>query len=102
MAVCAMFLLVALALCWFVIASNYSDAAASGTYKLSHEGLSSNLNLRPDHTFTQEVRDSRGVRSTQGTWRRFGIAANLASSSRRCPLPRQGRTTSLDVLDVDS
>ena len=73
-AVCAMFVLAALALCWFVIASNYSDAAAFGTYKLSHEGLSSNLNLRPDHTFTQEIRDSQGARSTKGTWRRFGEA----------------------------
>lgn len=70
----SIFLLAALALCWFLIASDYSDAAASGTYKLTHNGLRSSLILRPDHTFTQEVGDSHGVRSTRGTWRRFGEA----------------------------
>jgi len=68
------FLLLAIALCWFLIASDYSDAAACGTYELTYDGLRSNLILLPDHTFKQDVSDARGVSQAKGTWRRFGQA----------------------------
>jgi hypothetical protein len=65
-------LLAGIGICWFVVASDYSDAAAFGTYRLAHDGTRSTLVLRPDHSFTQEVSDSGGVRRAEGTWRRVG------------------------------
>ena len=65
-------LLAGIGICWFVIASDYSDAAASGTYRLAHDGVRSTLDLRPDHSFRQEVNDSSGIRRAEGTWRRVG------------------------------
>jgi hypothetical protein len=59
-------------ICWFVIASDYSDTAASGTYRLVHNGVRSTLILRPDHSFRQEVIESGGIRRAEGTWRRVG------------------------------
>jgi hypothetical protein len=57
---------------WFVIASDYSDGAASGTYRLVHNGMTSTLVLRLDHSFRQEVSDSSGTQRAEGTWRRVG------------------------------
>ena len=64
--------LAGIGICWFVIASDYSDAAASGTYRLVHKGVTSTLVLRADHSFRQEVSDSSGTRRAEGTWRRVG------------------------------
>jgi hypothetical protein len=60
-------------ICWFVIASDYSDAAASGTYRLLHNGTRSTLVLLPDHSFRQEVSDYNGIQHAEGRWRRLGI-----------------------------
>ncbi len=58
--------------CWYVIASDYGDAVTSGTYSLVHGGERSTLVLRPDHTFTQEVRTLGQVRQAVGAWHRSG------------------------------
>jgi hypothetical protein len=65
-------LLAGIGICWFVVASDYSDAAASGTYLLAHNGMTSTLVLLPDHSFRQEVSDSNGIQRARGTWRRVG------------------------------
>ena len=65
-------LLTGIGICWFVASSDYSDAAASGTYRLAHNGVRSTLVLRPDHSFRQQVSDSSGIRRADGTWRRVG------------------------------
>lgn len=70
----AIFLFVAIAFSWFLIASDYSDAAASGTYQLRFASLNSDLVLRPDHTFKQQIKDAHGIRYATGTWYRFGEA----------------------------
>src|ERR1700689_1230027 len=57
---------------WFVMASDHSDAAASGTYRLVHNGMKSTLVLQADHSFRQEVSDSSGTQRAEGTWRRVG------------------------------
>ena len=64
--------LAGIGICWFVIASDYSDAAASGTYRLVHNGITSTLVLRPDHSFKQEVSVSNATQRAEGTWRRVG------------------------------
>jgi hypothetical protein len=66
-------LLVCIGICWFVIASDYSDAAASGTYRFAAHGMRSTLVLRPEHSFVQEVTDSSGTQRAEGTWRRVGM-----------------------------
>jgi hypothetical protein len=71
-AVVSVLFLAGIGICWFVIASDYSDAAASGTYRLVHDGVRSTLDLRPNHSFRQEVNDSSGMRRAEGTWRRVG------------------------------
>ncbi len=68
----AILLFVALCICWFIIASDYSDAVTSGTYSLVQQDERSTLVLRPDHTFAQEVNAPGRIRQTAGTWRRLG------------------------------
>jgi hypothetical protein len=86
----SMLLLAGICVCWFLVASDYSDAAASGTYQLAHNGVSSTLVLQADHTFTQEVSDSAGVRHAEGTWRRVG-EGGVAFSRDFLTLPGQQR-----------
>jgi hypothetical protein len=86
----AMLLLAGIYVCWFIVASDYSDAAASGTYQLTHKGVRSTLVLQADHSFTQEVSDSAGVRHAAGTWRRVG-EGGVAFSRDFLTLPGQQR-----------
>lgn len=88
-AVCIL-LLAGLGICWFVVASDYSDAAASGTYQWANNGMRSTLVLRPDHSFWQELRDSSGVQNAEGTWRRLG-EGGVAFSRDFLTLPGQQR-----------
>jgi hypothetical protein len=78
-ALVSVFLLAGIGICWFVIASDYSDTAASGTYRMVHNGVRSTLVLRPDHSFRQEVSDSGGIRRAEGTWRRVGVGGVVFS-----------------------
>ncbi|MGA1989140.1 MAG: hypothetical protein ABSG72_22910 [Candidatus Sulfotelmatobacter sp.] len=66
------FVLLGLCLLWYIIASDYSDAVASGTYHLTQGGETSTLVLKSDHTFQQELRRSGHERRAAGTWRRLG------------------------------
>jgi len=59
---------------WYVVASDYSDSAVSGIYRLAQDGETSTLVLKPDHTFQQELSRLGKLQSAQGTWRRVGQA----------------------------
>jgi hypothetical protein len=65
-------LLVTLFVLWYVIASDYSDGIASGTYHLSQNGETSTLIIKPDHSFQQELNRSGKVQRAEGSWRRLG------------------------------
>lgn len=69
----AIFLLTAAGLAfWALSALDYSDKAAVGAYRLTNNGESSTLVLKPDHTFVQ-VRTSVGETAhAEGRWRRLG------------------------------
>jgi hypothetical protein len=86
----SLLLLAGIGIGWFVIASDYSDAAASGTYRLVHNGMRSTLILLPDHSFRQEVSDSSGIQRAEGTWRRLG-AGGVAFSRDFLTLPGEQR-----------
>jgi hypothetical protein len=89
-ATASVLLLAGIGICWFVVASDYSDAAASGTYRLGYKGMRSTLVLRPDHSFGQEVSDSSGIQRAEGTWRRVG-EGGVAFSRDFLTLPGEQR-----------
>jgi hypothetical protein len=39
---------------WYIVASDYGDGVASGSYQFAENGESSTLVLKPDHSFQQE------------------------------------------------
>jgi hypothetical protein len=57
---------------WFIVASDYSDSAAVGKYHFAQNGETSNLVLKPDHSFQQEVSRLGQTEHAEGTWRRVG------------------------------
>jgi len=57
---------------WYIVASDYGDGVAVGTYHLAQNGETSTLVLKPDHTFQQELRGHGEVKRASGSWRRFG------------------------------
>jgi hypothetical protein len=66
---------VLLAICfvvWYVLASDYSDSVASGTYHLSQNDETSTLSLKSDHSFQQELSKHGRVERAAGAWRRVG------------------------------
>ena len=65
-------LLIVLAVSWFAIASDYGDSVAVGTYHLRQAGESSNLILKTDHAFQQEVTHDGATQRCEGEWRRIG------------------------------
>lgn len=65
-------LLVAVFVCWYTVAADYSDAVVSGTYRFAQRGETSMLVLSPDHTFYQDLNRSGLVTHAAGTWRRIG------------------------------
>src|ERR1035437_5117692 len=67
--------------CWLVVASDYGDAAAAGTYHFSQGGVLCELVLKPDHTFVQEVNSAGSVAHAVGTWRRVGEGGVSVSST---------------------
>jgi hypothetical protein len=89
-AAASVLLLAGIGICWFVVASDYSDSAASGTYRLAYKGMRSTLVLRPDHSFRQEVSDSSGIQRAEGTWRRVG-EGGVAFSRDFLTLPGEER-----------
>jgi hypothetical protein len=57
---------------WGVVAMDYGDSAAAGTYRFERSGESSTLVLNPDHTFRQTRRLGSNEQRSEGTWRRLG------------------------------
>jgi hypothetical protein len=57
---------------WAVVAMDYGDRVAVGTYSFKRDGESSTLTLSPDHTFHQILRRGSDERHADGTWRRIG------------------------------
>lgn len=68
----AALLLLGILFWWFLVASDYSDAAACGKYKLNYRGVRSSLVLRCDHSFSQDVSNAGKIQHATGTWRRVG------------------------------
>jgi hypothetical protein len=58
---------------WGVIAMDYSDHVAAGTYTFERNGESSTLSLNPDHTFRQKRRLGSVEQQSEGTWRPVGM-----------------------------
>jgi hypothetical protein len=71
-AVAAVLLLIALFVCWYVIAANYDYGALAGTYLLNGDVEKCTLDLRSDRTFTEELVRAGSVQKAQGTWHRYG------------------------------
>ena len=71
-AVAAVLLLIALFVCWYVIAANYDYGALAGTYVLNRDAERCTLDLRSDRTFTEELVRAGRVQRAQGTWHRYG------------------------------
>lgn len=57
---------------WYVVASDYGDSVASGTYHLAQNGETSTLVLKPGHSFEQELSRSGRTEHAEGNWRRLG------------------------------
>ncbi len=72
--------------CWWVVASDYGDAVAVGTYRFSQGGMLCELVLKPDHTFVQEMNSAASVARAVGTWRRVG-QGGVSFSSTLLPIP---------------
>lgn len=70
----AVVVVIAFALAWFVIASDYGDGVTSGTYHLAQNGETSILILNPNHTFQQELNRLGKVQHASGNWHRSGEA----------------------------
>jgi hypothetical protein len=65
-------LIIAIWVFWYWEGENFSDGAVSGTYALQLNGEASNLVLRPDHSFQQELDSAGTVRRAEGSWRVSG------------------------------
>ena len=81
-------LLIVLAVGWFTVASDYGDSVAVGTYHLRQSGESSNLILKADHTFQQDVIHNGATQRCEGEWRRIG-EGGLAFSKQFLPVVGQ-------------
>jgi hypothetical protein len=81
-------LLIVLAVGWFAVASDYGDSVAVGTYHLRQGGESSNLILKADHTFQQDVTHDGATQRCEGKWRRIG-EGGLAFSKQFLPVVGQ-------------
>jgi len=59
-------------LAWAVVAMDYGDHVAVGSYVFRRDGEDSTLILSADHTFHQTLRHGSDERHADGTWRRVG------------------------------
>ena len=82
------FIILLLLVIWFVIASGYDYADLAGTYTTKADGVSFSLILSPDRTFHEELQDSAGPKSADGSWRRIG-EGGVAFSGEFLRLPGQ-------------
>ena len=72
----------------YIVAADYSDGVASGTYHFAQYGETSTPVLKPNHTFQQELSERGDVRRATGTWRRIG-AGGIAFSREFRPVSGQ-------------
>src|SRR5450432_2937366 len=75
-----LFVLVVSFVLWYIVASDYGDGVASGTYLFAQDGETSILVLNPDHSFQQELTEHGEVKRATGTWRRIGEGGIAFSS----------------------
>jgi hypothetical protein len=68
----AIFVAVVCLFLWAVVAMDYGDGVASGTYIFTRDAESSTLVLKPNHTFQQTRRIGNVQQQAAGTWRRVG------------------------------
>jgi hypothetical protein len=73
---------------WYTIAANYEYGALAGTYVFRAADESCELHLRPDQTFTQEIRRSGQTQRAEGQWHRYG-EAHVSFSREFIPLQKQ-------------
>ena len=73
---------------WYLTAFNYGDSVAIGTYHLKQGSESSNLILKADHTFQQDLTHDGSAQRGQGEWRRIG-EGGLAFSKQFLPVTGQ-------------
>lgn len=65
-------LLTVLAVGWFAVAADYGDGVAVGTYCLKQGDESSNLILKANHTFQEDVTRHGAKQRCEGEWRHIG------------------------------
>ena len=80
--------LIVVAVGWLAIASNYGDSVAVGTFHLRQGSESSNLILKADHTFQQDVTQNGATQRCEGEWRRIR-EGGLAFSKQFLPVTGQ-------------
>jgi hypothetical protein len=68
----AIFIAVVCLFLWAVVAMDYGDSVASGTYTFTHGEETSTLVLETNHTFRQTRRIGNVQEQAAGTWRRVG------------------------------
>ena len=71
-AIATVLLLIALFVCWYVIAVNYDYGALAGTYVLNRGSERCTLLLRSDRTFAEKLVRAGSVQKAEGTWHRYG------------------------------
>jgi hypothetical protein len=57
-----LFLLVVCSALWYMVAADYGDGVASGTYHFANDDETSTLVLKPDHSFRQELSEHSEVK----------------------------------------
>jgi hypothetical protein len=57
---------------WHIVASDYGDSVASGSYHFTQDDQTSTLVLKPDHSFQQELMNRGEAKRATGTWHRIG------------------------------
>lgn len=80
--------LVFLAVGWFAVAADYGDGVAVGTYHLKQGDESSDLILKANHTFQEDVTRHGAKQRCEGEWRHIG-EGGLAFSKQFLPVKGQ-------------
>ena len=66
------FVAIGLFLAWYYVAANYDYGALAGVYVFERNDERCVLDLRPDHSFNEQLSYSDHVRKAEGTWHRYG------------------------------
>ena len=71
---------------WWLVASDYGDAAVYGTYQFAQNGVECMVVMKPDHTFEQELMRGGTEIHALGQWRRVG-EGGISFSKDFLPVP---------------